>query len=64
MVMQNQSGEQLARLQSNLDIYLALEAHVHDRGEAYPGESAIIQKSIRCLSKAINLQREQAGGLR
>jgi hypothetical protein len=59
--MQSQSGDQLARLRSNLDIYLALEAHVHDRGEAYPGESAIIEKNIRCLAKVIDLQLQQSG---
>lgn len=45
-------------LESQLDIYRSLEQYVHDCGEAYPGETAIIQKNIRCLSKALLLSRE------
>lgn len=52
----------LARLQSQLDVYRALERYVSHCGEAYPGETATIQKNIRCLSKAILLSQEQQQG--
>jgi hypothetical protein len=52
-----EKGPQIS-LESHLDIYRSLEQYVHDCGEAYPGETAIIQKNIRCLSKALLLSRE------
>lgn len=51
----------LARLESHLEIYRSLERYVNDCGEAYPGETATIQKNIRCLSKVILLSREPSG---
>jgi hypothetical protein len=52
----------LARLQSQLDVYRALERYVSHCGEAYPGETATIQKNIRCLSILLSQEQQRDRG--
>jgi hypothetical protein len=43
-------------LSRQLDHYRSLRQRVVDTGEAYPGEEAMLQTHIKCVSRILELQ--------